>query len=216
MIAGDAATAGQVFERLIFNDKHPETNPVTGAPLQPIPFYNETVADPSGLPLPALGLRRVILLTGSNTCSAGESLINALRGIDIEVILIGEPTCGKPYGFYPTDNCGTTYFTIQYRGVNADGFGDYVDGFVPVEGATGTGSNVPGCRVADDFRHPLGDPAEGRLATALSYRDSSACPVPVSAGQTLGAGSAIAHIPLSPGTAQCTRASWLTNRILLE
>ncbi len=213
MIAGEAATAGQVFERLIFNDKHPETNPVTGAPLQPIPFYGETVADPSGLPLPALDLRRVILLTGPNTCSAGESLINALRGIDIEVILIGEPTCGKPYGFYPADNCGTTYFTIQYRGVNADGFGDYVDGFVPVEGATGTGFYVPGCRAADDFRHALGDPAEGRLATALSYRDSSACPAPVSAGLPLGAGSAIAHI-LEPRDGAVHKAPWLTNRIL--
>ena len=215
MIAGEAATAGQVFERLIFNDKHPETNPVTGAPLQPIPFYGETVANPSGLPLPALDLRRVIFLTGPNTCSAGESLINALRGIDIEVILIGEPTCGKPYGFYPADNCGTSYFTIQYRGVNADGFGDYVDGFVPMEGATGNGSNVPGCPASDDFSRPLGDPAEGRLATALSYRDSSACPVSVSAGQTLGAGSAIAHI-LEPRDGAVHKAPWLTNRILLE
>ena len=135
MIAGGAATAGRVFERLHFNDKHPETNPVTGAPLQPIPFIGETVADPDGLPLPALDLRRVIILSGPNTCSASESLINGLRGIDIEVILIGEPTCGKPHGFYPTDNCGTTYFTIQFLGVNAKGFGDYGGGFTPTEGA---------------------------------------------------------------------------------
>lgn len=215
MIAGEAATAGQVFERLIFNDKHPETNPVTGAPLQPIPFYNVTVADPSGLPLPALDLRRVILLTGPNTCSAGESLINALRGIDIEVILIGERTCGKPYGFYPADNCGTTYFTIQYRGVNADGYGDYVDGFLPVEGATGHESSVPGCSAADDLSRPLGDPAEGRLATALSYRDSSTCPAPVSAGNPRGGGSAAAQI-LETGDGAVRKAPWLTNRILLE
>ena len=31
---------------------------------------------------------------------------------------IGSTTCGKPYGFYPEENCGTTYFTIQFRGVN--------------------------------------------------------------------------------------------------
>lgn len=215
MIAGEAATAGQVFERLIFNDKHPETNPVTGAPLRPIPFYNETEAAPSGLPLPTLDLRRVILLTGPNTCSAGESLINGLRGIDIEVIQIGEPTCGKPYGFYPADNCGTTYFTIQFTGVNAKGFGDYVDGFAPVAGATEEGANVPGCRAADDFNHPLGDPAEGRLATALSYRDSSVCPVSVSAGQPAGVGAAAAHI-LEPRDGTVHKPPWLTNRIIQE
>ena len=216
MIAGSAATAGQVFERLIFNDKHPETNPVTGAPLRPIPFYSETEAAPSGLPLPTLDLRRVIILTGPNTCSASESLINGLRGIDIEVIQIGEPTCGKPYGFYPTDNCGTTYFTIQFSGVNAKGFGDYVGGFAPVEGATEEGANVPGCRAADDFNHPLGDPAEGRLATALSYRDSSVCPVSESAGLPAGIGTAAAHYILEPRDGIVHKPPWLNNRLLRE
>ena len=98
------------------------------------------------------------------------------------------------FGFYPTDNCGTTYFTVQFRGVNAKGFGDYSDGFMPVEGATGEGSIVPGCRVADDFSHALGDPAEGRLATALGYRDSSVCPVSTSAARPAGVGPAAAHI----------------------
>ena len=213
MIAGEAATAGRVFERLLFNDKHPETNPVTGAPLRPIPFYSETVAAPSGLPLPTLDLRRVILLTGPNTCSASESLINSLRGIDIEVILIGASTCGKPFGFYPKDNCGTTYFTIQFRGVNAKGFGEYSDGFVPTEEAIRDGFTLPGCRVADDFSHPLGDPAEGRLATALSYRDSAACPVYVPAGQPFGGGAAAASIQEAPdGTVY--KPPWLNNRML--
>ena len=215
MIAGEAATAGRVFERLIFNDKHPETNPVTGAPLQPIPFYSETEAAPSGLPLPALDLRRVFILSGPNTCSASEALINGLRGIDIEVILIGEPTCGKPYGFYPTDNCGTTYFTVQFRGVNAKGFGDYAEGFAPAQGAGGDGSIVPGCRAADDFSHALGDPAEGRLATALSYRDSSVCPAPASAGQRVGGGIAAEHSSTSrDGTVY--KPPWLSNRILRQ
>ena len=215
MIAGDASTAGQVFEQLLFNDKHPETNPVTGAPLRPIPFYSETEAEPSGRPLPTLDLRRIFILTGPNTCSASESLINGLRGIDIEVIQIGEPTCGKPFGFYPTDNCGTTYFTVQFHGINAKGFGDYIDGFVPMEGATGDGANVPGCRVPDDFSHPLGDPAEGRLATALSYRDSSVCPVSASALLPVGSESTSAHIPEArDGTVH--KPPWLTNRIIRE
>lgn len=176
MIAGEAATAGRVFERLQFNDKHPETNPVTGNPLRPVAFRGETVEPPRGQPLPALNLHRVFVLTGPGTCSASEALINGLRGIDIEVIQIGGRTCGKPYGSYATDNCGTSYFTLQFRGVNAKDFGDYSDGFVPSEGATGSDTQVPGCRAADDFDHALGDPAEGRLATALRFRDSSTCP----------------------------------------
>ena len=61
--------------------------------------------------------------------------MNSLRGVDVEVIQIGSTTRGKPYGFYPTDNCGTTYFTIQFRASNAKGFGDYSDGFSPANTA---------------------------------------------------------------------------------
>ncbi len=215
MVAGAAATSGQVFERLQFNDKHPETNPVTGFPLRPIPFYDLTEDEPSGQPLPTLDLDRVFILTGPNTCSASESLINSLRGIDIDVIQIGEPTCGKPYGFYPTDNCGTTYFTIQFRGVNAKGFGDYSDGFVPVEGAGSTGANVPGCRAMDDFAHALGDPLESRLATALSYRDSSTCPVSASAAPPFG-GEAASPLDPESGDGTVYKPPWLTNRIIRE
>ena len=213
MIAGSAATAGQVFERLQFNDKHPETNPVTGSAIQAIPFHSTTQLATRGQPLPTLDLRRVIVLAGPSTCSAGESLINGLRGIDFEVILIGEPTCGKPYGFYPTDNCGTSYFTIQFRGVNAKGFGDYSDGFMPVEEATGPGFEVRGCRAADDFGHALGDPAEGRLATALSYRDSSTCPVSASTMRPFGGEAASAHVP-EPRNGTVYKPPWLTNRII--
>ena len=71
-----------------------------------------------GEPLPTLDLDRVFVLTGPGTCSASEAIINGLRGIDVEVILIGETTCGKPHGFYPADNCGTTYFTVQFEIVN--------------------------------------------------------------------------------------------------
>ncbi len=67
----------------------------------------------------------MFVLTGPNTCSASESIINALQGVDVEVIQIGSTTCGKPYGFYPQDNCGTTYFSVEFKGVNAKGFGDY-------------------------------------------------------------------------------------------
>ncbi len=176
MVAGANATGGKIFETLRFNDKHPSTNPVTGQPLTPEPFYNTST---TGDPLPSLDLPRVFVLTGPGTCSASESVINSLRGIDIEVIQIGSTTCGKPYGFYPTDNCGTTYFTIQFRGENDQGFGDYSDGFSPQNAAIQT-TPLPGCQVADDFTRALGDPLEARLAAALEYRESQSCPAPTS------------------------------------
>ena len=173
MIAGSGPTAGRVFEALRFNDKHTVTNPLTGEPLTPVPFHTTTQF---GQPLPTLNLGRVFVLTGPSTCSASESIINSLRGVNVEVIQIGSTTCGKPYGFAPEDNCGTTYFSIQFQGDNALGFGDYPDGFSPANTVSGAGVRVPGCSVADDFSRALGDPQERRLAAALQYRANQSCP----------------------------------------
>ena len=168
MVARPEATTGAVFERLQFNRKNPfqltEADTTT-------PFQSKSLgfSGPEGQPLPQLGLSRVTVLTGPDTCSASESIINGLRGVNVEVNVIGNITCGKPYGFIPRDNCGTTYFAIQFKGVNNQGFGDYADGIAPT------------CVVADDFSRQLGDPAEGRLAAALGYRVTGACP-PVATG----------------------------------
>jgi carboxyl-terminal processing protease len=180
MIAGTVPTAGQTFERLQFSDKHPAMNPVTGEALTPVPFHTQTLgfsAAPNQ-PLPTLNLSRVYVLTGGSTCSASESIINSLRGVNIQVIQIGGRTCGKPYGFYPADNCGTTYFSVQFKGVNAAGFGDYTDGFAPTNSTSALGTRIPGCAVGDDFDHALGDPAEARLASALAHRLGQSCPAP--------------------------------------
>ena len=172
---GGPLTAGQPFETLQFNDKHPATNPITGEALAPTPFYNVTT---TGQLLPVLNLpiRRVYVLTGPGTCSASESIMNSLRGVNVEVIQIGSTTCGKPYGFYEAGNCGTSYFTIQFRGVNAMNFGDYTDGFSPQNTAPAAGVAVPGCSVSDDFSSQLGNPVEARFAAALTYRDTGVCP----------------------------------------
>ena len=129
-----------------------------------------------GSSLPSVNLSRVFILTGDGTCSASEALINGLRGIDVEVRLIGDATCGKPFGFYPQDNCGTTYFSIQFQGINAKGFGDYADGFVPTKTPVNP-HEVLGCSVADDFSHALGQRQEARLAAALAYIETGSCPV---------------------------------------
>ncbi len=181
MVAGDNLTANKTFELMNFNDKYPNTDPVTGGALSPVPFIPVTLGFNSALigqniALPSLDLDRVFILTTGSTCSASEALMNGLRGIDVEVIQIGDTTCGKPYGFYPTDNCDTTYFTIQFQGVNDKGFGDYADGFMPSTNPM-LASEVPGCLVGDDFTHALGDAEEAMLSAALYYRDNSQCPM---------------------------------------
>jgi C-terminal processing protease CtpA/Prc len=180
MIAGNAPTAGKTFEQIVFNAKHPSTDPFTDDALAPIPFHTVTqgFSVAGGSSLPTLNLSRVFVLAGAGTCSASESIINSLRGVGVQVIQVGSTTCGKPYGFLPQDNCGTTYFSIQFKGVNAVGFGDYSDGFSPSNTTSGAGTLVPGCSVADDFGHALGDPNEARLAAALGYRAGSPCPAP--------------------------------------
>jgi hypothetical protein len=186
MIANTTRTAGQPFERIVFNDKHPTRNPITGETLTPTPFHTTTQgfagAGTGGQPLPSLNLEKVYVITGSGTCSASESIINGLRGVGVQVYVIGSTTCGKPYGFYPADNCGTTYFSIQFRGENAASFGDYSDGFSPANTAANPGTSVPGCSVGDDFTRELGDPAEARIAAALSFRASNNQTCPVASG----------------------------------
>jgi carboxyl-terminal processing protease len=189
MIAGPTPTTGQIFERLVFNNKNPTRDPISGELLAPgTAFHSEAVnvgqlSQPvAGTPLPHLDLNRVYVLTGPNTCSASEAIINSLRGVNVQVFLIGSTTCGKPYGFYPQDNCGTTYFSIQFQGVNAMGDGEYPDGFAAQNQSGAASIKLAGCSVGDDFTKPLGDPAEGRLAAALAFRaggnNPTSCPAP--------------------------------------
>lgn len=203
MIAGANRVLGKAFETLVYNDRYQTFDPFSNQPVAPQAFRTTGVglSLPSGQGLPTLNLARVVVITGPGTCSASESIINGLRGIDVEVIQIGGTTCGKPYGFYPRDNCGTTYFAIQFQGVNHKGFGDYADGFVP-NGAGASG--VKGCVVADDFTRELGDPTERRLAAALAYLHTGTCPAqtiagPSSPGQRDLSAVTELVVPKSPG-----------------
>lgn len=202
MVAGPPSE-GKTFEKLIYNAHYPDVDPFDGQPNQPETFRTEAVGFSAdvGEPLPTLTLERVFVLTGPGTCSASESVMNGLRGIDVEVIQIGETTCGKPYGFVPQDNCGTTWFSIEFQGVNEVGFGDYADGFTPAgDGSAG----LPGCVVADDFTHELGDPAEARLSAALTYRVDQTCPP---------AAAARGRSRLSAVDGQVVKSPWQQNRI---
>ena len=172
MIAG-AKTKDKTYERYLYNSlRDAETNDPDNA----TPFFDtasgfrgtNTVED---APLPTLNLGRVFILTSDGTASASESVINGLRGIDVEVVLIGDTTVGKPYGFLDVDNCGTTYLAVEFKGVNQKGFGDFADGFAPT------------CKVVnDDVTRDFTDLAETRLAAALAYRATGKCPAGTLAG----------------------------------
>ncbi|MEO0785497.1 MAG: S41 family peptidase [Pseudomonadota bacterium] len=185
MVAGDTATQGRVFEQLRYNNCDNATcrDPVFGDINSPIPFIStgQGFSLAAGTPLPELDLNRVYILSTEGTCSASEAVINGLRGIDVEVVLIGDTTCGKPFGFFPTDNCGETYYTIQFQGTNDKGFGDYTDGFLPQNSTdivAPFAQALPGCQVLDDLTGTLGDENETLLAAALQFREDGSCPTP--------------------------------------
>ncbi|GAA0398463.1 S41 family peptidase [Cocleimonas flava] len=174
MISSTEKTNNTTFSIPTFNDKHPDINPFTGEEITGTNFYQTSSED---FTLPHLNLSRVFVLTGEATCSASELIINGLIGIDVEVIQIGSSTCGKPHGFYPTDNCGTTYFSINFKSENNKGFAEFDDGFAPIDNTSSVGAVLlSGCSIPDDFTKDLGDPEESRLAAAIFYKENGECP----------------------------------------
>jgi carboxyl-terminal processing protease len=146
-VAG-ARAAGQTFARLLYNDQRASSN------------QTFTLANPGN----ALGLARVFVLTGPRTCSASEQVINGLRGVGLQVIAVGDTTCGKPVGSLPRDDgCGTTYSVINFESVNARDEGRYFDGF----DAT--------CPVAEDCSVAQGDAYDPLLMTAAYHADTGLC-----------------------------------------
>lgn len=176
MIAGSAQTQNKIFGQTQFNDKHPTIDPFTGETITDDIFYSTGLGFSldETLPLPSLNLSRVYVITTQETCSASEGLINGLRGIGIEVIQIGSTTCGKPYGYYALDNCGSTYYFVQMKMSNALGYGDFVDGFTPSSFDDGQ-ADIKGCFEADDLTNELGNRNEASLSQALHYIQYGSC-----------------------------------------
>ncbi|MDP1899875.1 MAG: S41 family peptidase [Rubrivivax sp.] len=141
--------SGLSFATLLYNDKRAAINNQS--------FMFSSLAS-------SLGMPRAFVLMGRRTCSASEQVINGLRGAGIEVIAIGETTCGKPVGFLPASACGYTYSAVNFESVNQRNEGRYFDGF----GAT--------CPVAEDFTLPIGSMVEPLLAAAARYADGGGCP----------------------------------------
>jgi hypothetical protein len=140
--------AGRVYASLLYNDQRAASN-------------NQTYT--FGSLSSALGLARVFVLTGQRTCSASEQVINGLRGVGVQVIAVGDTTCGKPVGSLPASQCGATYSVINFESVNALYEGRYFDGF----DAT--------CAVAEDWTIAQGDGSDPLVATAAYWADTGQC-----------------------------------------
>ena len=109
-----------------------------------------------------LGLKRLIVLTTRQTCSASEALINGLRP-HMEVVTIGATTCGKPAGFAPMHFKGSVFRVIEFEVVNERKQGRYYDG-IPAD-----------CPVTDDLTIESGTTMDPHIRAARALVVDGAC-----------------------------------------
>ncbi len=155
---GFSGSAARTYTALLYNDKRAAANNQT--------FRFESRGN-------ALGVARVYLLTGPRTASASEQLINGLRGIDVQVVSVGDTTFGKPVGSLPTANCGITYSAVNFESANARSEGRFFDGF------------DASCPVAENFTRATGALDDPLFVAAAHHADNGVCPVVVAAKPAL-------------------------------
>ena len=189
-VAGAAKTAGKPFETLTYNDKRSKDNIA-------LPFYDTGI---SGSPVPSLNMTRAYVLASGNTCSASEAVVNSLRGIGVDVQLIGATTCGKPYGYVPQDNCGVTYAAMELVGFNAKNEQVSPDGM------------APNCAAADDLTHALGDSRETMLSVALGMQQGLTCAQAQQSVSALGSNVQRGFGTLLGGKLE--RPAWKSNKFI--
>jgi carboxyl-terminal processing protease len=145
-LIGGARTSGQIFAEYFHNDRNAFRNRITR-------FES---------PSPSLNLDRLIVIATRGSASASELVINALRPF-VPVTVIGDRTFGKPVGQYGFPFCDRVLHPVSFTLRNANGQGDFFDGF-PAD-----------CSAADDLQHQLGDAQEGSLAEALHFVQTGSC-----------------------------------------
>ncbi len=125
------------------------------------------------------GIKTVYVLCSNGTASASEAVINGLRGVDIDVRLIGKTTNGKNVGMEPLTKVfnGESYelVPITFYIENAKGFNDYSTGFIP---------DV----IIDEDKYlplPYGDPNEVLYSIALSWIKNGSKPVITKSAQQI-------------------------------
>ncbi|RUO32115.1 peptidase S41 [Aliidiomarina sedimenti] len=129
--------------------------------------YNDNYADEEylfdlGDGIERLNLPRVVVLTTGASCSSSEIIINSLEPF-VDVVTVGQPTCGKPVGQSPTQICDKMLFAINFQTVNAEGEGDYFDGLTPT------------CSAQDRAITDWGDLEDPLLAEAYHYLQTGSC-----------------------------------------
>ncbi len=113
----------------------------------------------------SLNLKKVYILITNFSCSASELVINSLKASQngIDVIVIGENSCGKPVGMYGVDFCDKHLAPIQFSLKNGDFEGDYFDGI------------EPRCRVNETIDKEFGDLNDSLLKESLYYIKNGRC-----------------------------------------
>ena len=146
-IAGSPAV-GADTAKLVFNDKNSNSN---------INYPFEALAN-------SVDLSRLYVLTLNETCSASELTINAMDPVNIDVVTIGQTTCGKPVGSVGINFCDKTLNPTAFNVFNDLDQGGYFDGIAAT------------CSATDDLDNLLADPDEAMFATALSHMTNGQCP----------------------------------------
>ncbi|WP_198678621.1 S41 family peptidase [Pseudidiomarina marina] len=113
--AGDTVI-GEVFTKYLFNANNTDSNFI-----EQFQLYDG---------IQQLNLNRVYILTTGASCSSSELIINSLDPY-IDVLVIGQPTCGKPVGQIPELICDKRAFVVNFETVNAIDEGRYYDGLAP-------------------------------------------------------------------------------------
>ncbi len=148
-LIGGWRSQGKIFNKIVFNDRYSGYNTETRFML-----LSQSVSLP-----------KIYILTTQNSCSASELVVNAFRArsVDVDVVQIGSPTCGKPYGMYPLYYCDRYLLAVQTRNSNAEDEGDYYSGL------------TPDCNATDDIRHDFASPQEQMFAAALYHIEHGSC-----------------------------------------
>ncbi|PKP94999.1 MAG: peptidase S41 [Alphaproteobacteria bacterium HGW-Alphaproteobacteria-14] len=121
---------------------------------------------------------RIAFIATGATASASELVANSMIPyVGNGLALIGANTTGKPVGQFGFDlaACDLRVRAVAFQTVNAAGQGEYFNGLASVFPNT--------CRAGDDITHPLGDPAEASIATALDFLAGRSCAAPITGGK---------------------------------
>lgn len=161
-LIGGSKTVGSIFTRLLFNDNPGGYN-----------GYQETINfnTPTDQTNHLTDLNRVFFITTGSSCSASELVINSLiPNTNIDVIIVGSTTCGKPMGSQPQSHCNKSLSAINFVLQNSDNQGDYFNGI-----DSGYNGLTAFCDASDDIYTPLGNSSESSIAEAISYINTGIC-----------------------------------------